>query len=529
MTTTDERTGSLLGEPVSRIQIELVSVDALHAIGAADKRHEDTSAVEPLSKSGMTPSEVVVTSADAANDGVVADDVGSRLADEHNIDLDRRLRRAKATGKSGDILVVELEDDVTERLIVLGLGDSDSDSARTAGAALAGHLGEAKTVLCAVTAKLSPAALSAFVEGLMLASYTFSRRSEQPDATDVIVRLAVASVKKAKPFVDTAANTALAVIRARDLANTPSNEKSPELIATLAQQGSTAAGVKCTVLDQAALERGKFGGLLAVGAGSVHEPRLVRLEYRGDVGAPRVVLVGKGITFDTGGLSLKPADGMPLMKTDMSGSATVLAVLLACQALNIRANVVGLLALAENMPSGASYRPGDVITHYGGTTSEVFNTDAEGRLVLADALAYAQTLSPDVVIDVATLTGAATLGLSRQFAALYSEDDGLADELLLAAEATNDRCWRMPLVSEYRSALTSEIADIAHVATEQVHAGSITAALFLQAFVGDIRWAHLDIAGPGRAEKSSGELTRGATGFGVRLLLRWLARSPHLW
>ncbi|NQU36546.1 MAG: hypothetical protein HQ526_02990 [Actinobacteria bacterium] len=245
---------------------------------------------------------------------------------------------------------------------------------------------------------------------------------------------------------------------------------------------------------------------------------------------PKVVLVGKGITFDSGGLSLKPAEGMPLMKTDMSGAGTVLATMSALRDLGVTANVTAVLACAENMPSGSAYRPGDVVRHFGGRTSEVFNTDAEGRMVLADALAYANArLRPDVIVDLATLTGAATLGLSRQYGALFADSDGLARRLLAAGDETSDRVWRLPLVPEYRSALDSEIADISHVSRESIGAGAITAALFLQEFVGDRRWAHLDIAGPARAEKTSGDKTRGATGFGVRLLLRWLQNSPDLW
>ena len=238
-----------------------------------------------------------------------------------------------------------------------------------------------------------------------------------------------------------------------------------------------------------------------------------------------VVLIGKGITFDSGGLSIKPADGMVPMKTDMGGGAAVIAVMSALSALGVRARVTGLVVAAENMPSGSAMRPGDVITHYGGRTVEVLNTDAEGRLVLADALAYADAkLKPDVMVDLATLTGAATLGLGKIHGAMYTNDDVLAGELVTAAFVGGEQVWRMPLVEDYRPAMDSPIADLRNVGNPKLHfsGGSITAALFLREFTGGRRWAHFDIAGPARSDKDDGETSRGGTGYGVRLLLRWL-------
>jgi leucyl aminopeptidase len=245
---------------------------------------------------------------------------------------------------------------------------------------------------------------------------------------------------------------------------------------------------------------------------------------RGRRSAPHVVLVGKGITFDSGGLSLKPREAMVPMKTDMAAAGAVIAVMTALADAGVRARVTGVVAAAENMPGASALRPGDVITHFGGRTVEVFNTDAEGRLVLADALAYADAvLDPDVVVDVATLTGAASQGLGRRHAALYSADEELAAGLLAAGERSGDRLWRMPLVEDYRPAMASEIADLANISRDpHVSGGSITAALFLREFTGRRRWAHLDIAGPARAERDEHEVSRGGTGFGARLLLRWL-------
>ena len=268
-----------------------------------------------------------------------------------------------------------------------------------------------------------------------------------------------------------------------------------------------------------------FGGLIGVGIGSPRPPRLIELSYRPAGARRHVVLVGKGITFDTGGLSIKPNDGMLAMKTDMSGGATVIGVLLAAAELGLPVNVTGLVAAAENMPSGSAQRPGDVLTQYGGRTVEVLNTDAEGRLVLADALAYADAeLEPDVIVDIATLTGAASLGLGKRHGALFTNRDGLASALVRAADTAGERLWRLPLVEDYRPSLESPVADLRNIGEPSYHysGGAITAALFLREFVGDRAWAHLDIAGPARADKDEDEVTKGGTGFAVRSLLRWL-------
>jgi leucyl aminopeptidase len=276
-------------------------------------------------------------------------------------------------------------------------------------------------------------------------------------------------------------------------------------------------------------ELSEFGGLRAVGNSSQkNPPRFVEVSYkpRGDKNPLHVVLVGKGITFDTGGVSLKrPYDTMTAMKSDMSGAAAVLMTTIAAAELKLPVRVTALLMLAENALSGTSQRPSDVITHYGGTTVEVINTDAEGRLVLADGLAYAdKNLAPDYLIDVATLTGAATLGLSRYYGAMYTRDKKLANQLSNLSDFTGDRIWHMPLVDDYDIALASDIADYNHTADKfKFQGGSVTAALFLEKFVGNRRWAHLDIAGPARSEVDAGENVKGGTGYGVRLLTEWIA------
>jgi leucyl aminopeptidase len=316
------------------------------------------------------------------------------------------------------------------------------------------------------------------------------------------------------------------VALARDLTNTPSAVKSPQWLADEAVSATREHGISARIRTAEELAAGGFGGILAVGSGSARPPALIELSYHPAGADSHVVLVGKGITFDSGGLSLKPNDNMKLMKTDMGGGAAVIAVMSALRRLGVTRRVTGLIAAAENMPSGSAYRPGDVITQFGGRTVEVLNTDAEGRLVLADALAYADAaLAPDQVVDIATLTGAARTALGTTHAALYSTSDALASALLAAGDASGDRLWRMPLAAQYRESLDSPVADLAHVARDGAPAGSILAALFLQEFAGERAWAHLDIAGTGRAGSDDGELTKGATGFGTRLLLNWLSEG----
>jgi leucyl aminopeptidase len=366
--------------------------------------------------------------------------------------------------------------------------------------------------------------VQAFVTGFMLGSYQYTLKSTAPRETGPAqVQLLLAGRQDAAALVERAAIVAEAVALARDLTNTPSMTKSPAWLAGEAARIAAARDLSCRVWTEAELARDHFGGLLGVGSGSVRPPRLIELSYQPAVSRRHVVLVGKGITFDSGGLSLKPSDSMKLMKTDMAGGAAVIATMSALAALGAPVRVTGLVAAAENMPSGTALRVGDVIRHYGGRTVEVLNTDAEGRLVLADALGYADAeLAPDVMVDLATLTGAARVALGTVMAALYATDDGLAAGLLAAGLATGDRLWRMPLAEDYRAGLDSPVADLANVAGGPGRAGSIDAALFLREFTGGRAWAHLDIAGAARATADDGEITKGATGFGTQLLLHWL-------
>jgi leucyl aminopeptidase len=476
-----------------------------------------------------TDAEVVVVGVRLVDGAPVTGPDAEQLAGRLGIDLGLLVSRQPTPGKAGEVLDVPVahREVPVERLLLVGLGDGSPVAARRAGAAIARRAAKAATVASDSAAGLDESALRAHVEGLLLAAYRFTLAStaEPPRLRQVALHLR--SRAALTDALATAVVTARTVHLTRDLANTPSNEKDPAWLARRATQLAKGAGLDVTVRDEKALRAEGFGGILAVGAGSARPPRLIELSYRPDRASrrtPHVVLVGKGISFDSGGLSLKPREAMVPMKTDMAAGGAVIAVLAALRELGVRARVTGLVAAAENLPGASAYRPGDVITHYGGRTVEVFNTDAEGRLVLADALAYADArLAPDVLIDMATLTGAASQGLGRRHAALYTADEALAGELAAAGEASGDRVWRMPLVEDYRPALDSEVADLSHISRDRsISGGSITAALFLREFVGSRRWVHLDIAGPARADRDEHEVSKGATGFGARLLLRWL-------
>ena len=434
---------------------------------------------------------------------------------------------AQLTGQAGEVAEVAVRLGASSgRVVFLGTGDGSPRALRRAGAELGRRAARGKTVSTSAIAGLPGEAAQAFATGILLGGYVFTLKSGPGNEPGGEVRLLTERADSHAAALGRAAAIAGAVALARDLTNTPSSCKSPQWLADEAVKAAAQAGLRSRVWAEAELAAAGFGGILAVGSGSARPPRLIELSYSPPGWDTHVVLVGKGITFDSGGLSLKPNDGMKLMKTDMAGGAAVIAVLSALAGLGIRARVTGLVAAAENMPSGSAYRPGDVITQYGGRTVEVLNTDAEGRLVLADAIAYADAaLDPAVVVDIATLTGASRTALGTGIGALYSTDDDVAAALLAAAQATGDRLWRMPLAAEYLDALDSPVADLAHIARSGAAGsapGSIAAALFLREFTGGRPWAHLDVSGPARASSDDGETTKGATGFGTRLLLSWL-------
>jgi leucyl aminopeptidase len=440
------------------------------------------------------------------------------------------IARLEATGNAGDLTSAVIGAGGPGPFLFLGLGDESPAAMRKAGAAVGRRVAPGRTLITSALLGRPAGAVHAFVVGLLLGSYRWAqRRDEDGQSEPGEVRLLVSGPDGHPDAVAAARTVAGAVALARDLTNTPSARKTPAWLADQAAAVAAGAGLTARVWDDGELAAQGFGGLIAVGSGSASPPRLIELGYAPAGAQEHIVLVGKGITFDSGGLSLKPADGMKLMKTDMAGGAAVIAAMSALGRLGVRSRVTGLVAAAENMPSGSALRPGDVITHFGGRTVEVLNTDAEGRLVLADALAYADAvLQPDIMVDIATLTGSARVALGTHLAALYATDDRVARGLLAAADASGDALWRMPLVDDYRDALDSPVADLANVPHgSRARAGSIDAALFLREFTGGRAWAHLDIAGAARSSSDEGENTKGGTGYGTRLLLAWLAAASR--
>jgi leucyl aminopeptidase len=439
------------------------------------------------------------------------------------IDLIDEISFFQPSGKAGEILEIPISQKATkaDRVFVIGLGDQSTQSHRLAaanlGRKLRGKKIDVSTLLATDSADIRAHAISA-----VLGAYTWTLKSDS-----TLDQPTFNIVCKNEKIINSAEIIAHSVCRARDLVHTPSNIKNPLWMANQAQKIAKEGKLSIKVL--AGKELAQFGGLRAVGNSSPKPgPRFIQITYTPKSTAkrvPHVVLVGKGITFDTGGVSLKrPYDLMMAMKNDMAGAAAVLNVVGALPELKPRVKVTALLMCAENALSGTSQRPSDVITHYGGTTVEVLDTDAEGRLVLADGLAYADAkLNPDYLVDIATLTGSATLGLGRQYGAMYTRDRALASELVAVGESSGERLWHMPLIDDYQDSLESDIADFNHTADKgDYSAGSVTAALFLEKFTGKRKWVHLDVAGTARSESDSGESPKGGTGFGVRVLIDWI-------
>ncbi|MDT0396295.1 MULTISPECIES: leucyl aminopeptidase [Streptomyces] len=375
---------------------------------------------------------------------------------------------------------------------------------------------------------LDAADAGAVAEGVLLGAYTFDAYKDRgKDGRNGKAPLAEAALLGGKPrdkafkaALERAVAVAEELNRARDLINTPPNDLNPEAFAAVAQVAAKEHGVKVQVLDEKALVKGGYGGILGVGAGSAAGPRLVKLSYTSSKAKKHLALVGKGITYDSGGISLKPAGHNETMKCDMSGAAAVFAAVVAAARLGLQVNVTGWLALAENMPSGSATRPGDVLRMYSGKTVEVLNTDAEGRLVLADALWAASQEKPDAIVDVATLTGAMVLALGDRTFGIMANDDAFRSAVHEAAEEVGEPAWQMPLPEHLRKGMDSPTADIANMGERM--GGGLVAGLFLREFVGEgITWAHLDIAGPAFNEGAPfGYTPKGGTGSAVRTLVR---------
>ncbi len=413
-------------------------------------------------------------------------------------------------------------------LVVVGLGPSEGVTAagvrRAAAVATRGSRRHAAVAirLDLVGDRLAPeAAAQAATEGVLLGAYEYTDLKSVASTTKLAEVTVVSEGEGAAQGVERGVVVAEAVTWARDKINEPGGSLTPTALAKAAAKLGKAAGVAVTIHTRKAIRDLKLGGLLGVSRGSSQPPRLIEMRYTPE-GTSRgtVALVGKGVTFDSGGLSLKTAGGMMTMKSDMGGAAAVIGAVAAAARLGLDVEVVGWVPATDNMTGPDATRPGDVLTMRNGKTVEVLNTDAEGRLILADALALASEAHPDAMIDLATLTGAARVALGSKIAGLIGNHDGWLSQVEAAGTATGEKVWRLPLPGEYRKSLDSNVADMRNIAGGDVGAGALVAALMLAEFVDpEIPWAHLDIAGPSWSDGDDGELTRGGTGFGVRLLV----------
>jgi leucyl aminopeptidase len=442
----------------------------------------------------------------------------------------------KLTGKKGENLLVTA--DVASAFaagaaLLVGVGpkaDFDVTALRralgTVGSTARRFGSVATTFPLAIGARRAIEAVQAAAEGLGLGTYRFRRYKTGDDDGAPLERVTVLGssrwdARAARDAVARAEVLVDAACWARDLVNTPAGDLPPAEIAKAAQAMAKQVGLTCKVWSESQLAQGGFGGILGVGKGSVNPPRMIELTYQGaGVRSTPIALSGKGIAFDSGGLSLKDATGMETMKMDMGGAASILGAMKAVARLKLKVNVIAAIPCSENMPSGSAQKPGDVITHRGGKTSEVLNTDAEGRLVLADALAYLAEKDPACIVDTATLTGACMIALGTDVAGAIGTSDELAAELVRAGDAAGEPIWQLPLFADYRKLIDSKVADIKNVGKR--YGGAITAAWFLAEFVGDVPWVHLDIAGPAYSEHGNDLGPAGATGMPVRTLVGFL-------
>ncbi|MCZ7630023.1 MAG: leucyl aminopeptidase [Microthrixaceae bacterium] len=447
------------------------------------------------------------------------------------------VQRGGFEGKPGSVLVIADGDRVR---VLCGLGaeaDAGAPELRKAVAAftraVSRHRKAAISLPEGVLGLGQVPMAGVMAEAAMLANYSFVQLRSDGDAAPRLNGLTIVTdgdLRASRVEVTRATAVAEAVCFARDMVNAPGGSLTPERFAEHAVERASGAGLSVEVLDADAIAEARLGGILAVNKGSSHPPRLVKLTYEpspealaGLEGPPATVaLVGKGITFDSGGLSIKPADSMVGMKMDMGGAAAVIAAICALPALGVPVRVVSFTPMTDNMTGPDAQRPGDVYTARNGTTVEVINTDAEGRLILGEALVLASEVEPDAIVDVATLTGACMVALGERIAGLMSNDDALCERVRHAAQEAGERVWPLPLPEDYASQLDSDVADVKNIGTR--YGGTLTAGLFLKRFVASgIPWAHLDIAGPGMGNEVDGVNPKGGTGFGVRTLCRLLA------
>jgi len=447
--------------------------------------------------------------------------------------LSSAVKAKEFSGKEGELVEITTLGNIhASKLFLVGLGkqaEFEPELLRKAFGGLAraaSSSGSLAVRLPKTRAKPSLCSRAA-VEGAELAAYEFSKYKKKEDGEkpklekvcfycDSVELKAVSDGAAAGKVIASSTNTA------RALANEPPNVATPDYIAKEARKLASLFKLKCSIYDKKAIEKLGMNALLAVNSGSCHEPRLVVLEYRGAPSSQKpYAIVGKGITFDSGGISIKPSSDMDKMKFDKAGACAVLGIMQAARELSLKVNIVGVMALTENLPDGAAYKPGDIVQQKD-KSIEILNTDAEGRVILSDALSYViREFKPQAVIDLATLTGACVVALGDIAAGLFSNDDALAQDLYAAGQLCGERTWRLPVWKEYDEKNKSDVADIKNIG-EAGSAGAITAACFLKAFVGDTKWAHLDIAGTGWNTKSRAYMGLGATGAGVRVVTEFL-------
>lgn len=460
------------------------------------------------------------------------------LTGEFAASLKKAAGREHFTGKSGQMLELTAPAGCrADRVLLVGLGAEKSATSevlrRAVGTAVERlqkiHEHDLVVVFeTFVLRKAEPAGRAeALVEGAILGSYRFDRyQTEGQDEIDkkpirVTLLTSGSDQQAVQSGVAAAEAVCSGVTLARDLVNEPGNIKSPEYLADRAQQMCAEAGLECTVLGLEELVKEQMGALLGVAQGSSREPRLIIMHHRGGPkGQKPIALVGKGVVFDSGGISIKPSEGMDEMKMDMGGAAAVIGTMLAAARLQLSCNLVGVVPAVENMPSGTAIRPGDILTSHSGKTIEVLNTDAEGRLILADAISYVRRFEPARVIDLATLTGACIVALGHHATAILGSDAKLINGLISAGEQSGERLWQLPLWDEYTEQIKSRVADVKNIGGRS--AGTITAAAFIQKFADGLNWVHLDIAGTAWEEKGRPCYPFGGTGVGVRLLSRYL-------
>jgi len=489
-------------------------------------------------KFNLTRSDPTTLKTDCLVVGILAEGKltpSAQKADRANQGLVRRLvRRGDIQGNCGETLIVpDLSSTTTQRLLLVGLGKASTSGiaefkqAADAAARALSRLPVQNAVITLAEAVISDLDVHARVRLLASsitdATYHFDQlKSKKPRKKNMLNRVSFsmtdrASTHHARRAVQESQALASGLNLARDLSNLPGNICTPTYLATQARKLRRSHGLKVSILDERKMEQLGMGSLLSVSKGSRQPAKLIIMEHQGGGrGQAPIALIGKGLTFDAGGISLKPAGGMHEMKYDMCGGASVFGALVAVAEMGLKLNVIGMVPSSENLPDGAANKPGDIVTSMSGKTIEILNTDAEGRLILCDALTYAERYKPAAVIDIATLTGACVVALGHPASAVFSNNDELAGELLKAGEETRDRAWHMPLWDEYQAQLRSGFADVANIGGRG--AGAVTAACFLSRFAEDMTWAHLDIAGS--AWKSGTKI--GATGRPVTLLTQFL-------